>query len=324
MIKKILEQINFEKFNNKKVAVCLPSYNRPEYFREVMNSVSKNSCSSYVPIFVFCDGGKGSKQQEIYEIFKEFKDIKNKFFIKRKLNFGCSKNLIDARRVLFDELNFDLILMLEDDLVISDQYIENMFNMYIEIKNKHFNLGILQGWNQEDSYNIKNINTITYNKNISHLWGYIISKEVWNNISAYLYDFEEKFLKINGDGEFNKNYFESQHVEIRKYMWLHIPNFDFKQLKKMGNCLIDPYWNKKIKQMLEPDVPVGQDVNTELAMMVCGYVRLQTELNRSKYIGKVGLHCTDEIWEKYGFDKILYFNEEDDIKKTWKIKYFLD
>ena len=68
-------------------------------------------------MFVYIDGGPSARQEEIKELManSKFPDAE---IVCRVNNWGIGRHLIDARRRLFDELGYDRILLLEDDLVL--------------------------------------------------------------------------------------------------------------------------------------------------------------------------------------------------------------
>ena len=49
---------------NVKTAVSISAYNRPEYFKQVVESLEKNLESSFLDFYFFLDGGQESAQQE--------------------------------------------------------------------------------------------------------------------------------------------------------------------------------------------------------------------------------------------------------------------
>ena len=57
-----------------------------------------------------------------------------------------------------------------------------------------------------------------------------------------------------------------------------------------------------------------KSINTELNLSSKGFVRLVACQNRSRYIGKIGLHATEAIWKKWGFEEVKLRNYEFDVK----------
>ena len=318
-IKAKLKDIDYSPVYNKKTAICIPAFNRPDYFKEVMDSISANPETSYLPVFFFLDGGPYSTKHENIDIIKSYENIKNKFVFSRQGNLGCSKNLIDARRTIFDMLDFDLTFVIEDDLVISENYIGLLLSAYNDLSKQYDNIGMMQGWNLDESANtpspsIEKLSSFEVVEN-THLWGYLMPQAAWDSIKNNLYQYEKTFhdpLPKNGMGKF---VFESDLPAVRKFMASCWEDFPFETDNK--RTIIDPYLKKKKERILGSDAATGQDINTELNLSSNGFVRLKTCQNRAKNIGKLGLHATDEIWERWGFGKVKLenFTEDKKIKK---------
>ena len=134
-----------------------------------------------------------------------------------------------------------------------------------------------------------------------------------------MYEYEKTFhdpLPKNGMGKF---VFESDLPAVRKFMGECWKDFDYQTDNE--KIIEDPYLEKKKERILGADAPTGQDINTELNLSSNGFVRLKACQNRAKNIGKLGLHATDEIWNRWGFGKIELRNyEQDRTIKKFKIK----
>ena len=83
-IKERLKGIDYSSVYNKKTAICVSVFNRPDYFKEVMDSISANPESSFLPVFFFLDGGPYSTKHENIDIIKTYENIKNKFVFSRQ------------------------------------------------------------------------------------------------------------------------------------------------------------------------------------------------------------------------------------------------
>ena len=65
-------------------------------------------------------------------IFNEIKNLRNLYVIKNKINYGLTKGLNIAYKYLIRN-NYDIILRIDNDFVISEDYIEKIL---ITVKNK--------------------------------------------------------------------------------------------------------------------------------------------------------------------------------------------
>tara|TARA_R100000808_G_C2155305_1_gene167421 strand:- start:14463 stop:15467 length:1005 start_codon:yes stop_codon:yes gene_type:complete len=314
IIKEKVAEIDFDTSHGFKTAICVLAYNRPDYFKEVVESIEANTESHELPVFFFLDGGPNSTTKENIEIIKSCKKIKNKFVIAREGNIGCSKNLIDARRFVFDKMGFDLAFIFEDDLVVSENYVRLLLNAYKDLSEKYENIGMLQAWNLDEDANVENPDEEKLSSfrviEDTHLWGYLMPRKAWDQIKERMYEYEKTFhdpLPKNGMG---KIVFESNLGAVRKFMhesWSEPPSQE-------GNpsIIVDPFIEKKKGRFFGPNAPTGQDINTELNLSSKGLVRLVACQNRSRYIGKIGLHATQAIWDKWGFGTIRLVNHRSD------------
>ena len=96
---------------------------------------------------------------------------------------GLFKNLIDARRTIFDALDFDLTFIFEDDLVISENYMGLLLNAYNDLSKQYNNIGMIQGWNLDEAANepnpaIERLSSFEVVEN-THLWGYLMPQKAW-------------------------------------------------------------------------------------------------------------------------------------------------
>lgn len=295
---------NFSKKINKDVGILVVAFNRPAYFKEVLESLERNPESEYLPFFFVLDGGPKALQNEHISMIKKSK-IKNKYIIKRKLNFGCEKNIIDARRFMFDWCNFDKVFVFEDDLVIAPNYIELILNLNDWAKKNYNNIGFVKGWHPCFSDRLeksKKLNFII--SDFSHLWGYCMNKKVWDNIKSLIYEYEENFYKnlpcravLDSDIlTWIKSKGNSLSIKHKKRL---INNFDF------------------LTHFINKNKSTGQDAITHFALFKNDYLPISTVVNRSYYIGKIGLHSTLEFYnrENFGNMKLDVFDEDKNIKE---------
>jgi hypothetical protein len=313
-IKERVENIDYTISHNKKTAIIVIAFNRPDYFSKVLDSISKNKEAEELPVFFYLDGGPFATIKENIEIIKSYENIKNKFLICRDGNVGCSKNIIDARRFVFDKLDFELAFVFEDDLVISDNYIRLLLNTYDGLSKKYDNIGMIQGWNLDSEANEEEPTMEKLSSfeavGATHLWGYLMPRKAWDGIKENMYKYEEIFhdpLPKNGMG---KQAFESDLPTVRKFMRSCWEDFDFDSAPE--NILKDPFIKSKRKRIHSLNVATGQDAMTESNLASKGFVRLMSSQNRAKYIGRRGLHATEQTWAKWGFDQITLRNHPED------------
>lgn len=114
---------------SSKIGIGIITCNRPEYLRNLLNSLSK--CESQITELVIVNDGKP---------LTNF-DLSFGKWIENKTNLGVGKSKNKAMRALLDA-GCDYIFIIEDDMLILD---ENVFNKYIDAYKvsgiHHFNYG---------------------------------------------------------------------------------------------------------------------------------------------------------------------------------------
>lgn len=291
-IQKIITNLNYSEFDNEKTAVMITAYNRPQYFEKVVDSINYCEELKNIPIFVFLDGGTLSTKNENIEICKKIK-FKNKFVIVREKNYGCERNILSAFKMMFNDLNFNFLFVLEDDLVLSKNYFRFVYDEYKKIKQEDLNLGIYQGWNkcllnkEEKKHKLQeNIHSID-----EHYWGFLWEKETFKKIEKYFDQYMELLVDIPYDPRY-KNIRDSKFLEI-----LNLHN------KFSANKINSNYYAiEKIKNL---KIALGHDAILDLALYLEDLKRYLPIVNRSVCIGKEGVHQYPGLWETMELSKVI-------------------
>ncbi len=288
------------------LAIIVIGYNRPEYLAEVLKSLHKNPESQELPIYFFFDGGKNSSQADNLAIAKSF-SFPYAHYCLREKNYGCPKNIIDARRKIFDELGYRKALILEDDQVLSPNYIRFILSLYEWSQANLQNVGIVSGWNLcHLSYEQKkaHLNEVTFTD--VNLWAYLIDKDCWDLIKPILYEYESLFLRSGGRAHHNNG------KNIRQ--WIR------KKVKKSYRYRIDKDSPRLLTlNIFDEHYPIGQDGLCWVAMWLNNLSQISPIVNRSKNIGRIGLNSTEELYNRH-LEKIrLDCFEEDDSITTFTL-----
>ena len=273
-----------------KSAILLLGFNRIDYFTKVLSSLEKNKAAYEHDIFVYIDGGPNAKQEEIKELIANSK-FPEAEIVCRVNNWGIGRHLIDARRRLFDELEYDRILLLEDDLVLGKHYVETVFKIS-DWASEYGDIGTITAYNinsaaiteqsqQEDQL-------IATNR---HFWAYVINKTVWDEIKHIIYAYEARFLT-------KSTYTNRAHRRIRWLFmrkWINLPRIMKTNRLVPDKCVTPPF----------PKIPfriaTSQDAITALALWHHGYHRITTRVSRAEYIGIEGYSFSPEVYESQGF-----------------------
>ena len=120
--------------------IALFTYERLDILKKTINCLKKNSLSSKTDLYIFSDGpkdklnSKNVKEVRLYlNSVTGFKSVK---IIKRKINIGLERNLIQGMEYIFK--NHERVIVLEDDIATSKyflKYLNDALNEYENAKN---------------------------------------------------------------------------------------------------------------------------------------------------------------------------------------------
>tara|TARA_B100000965_G_C19459824_1_gene699168 strand:- start:35 stop:964 length:930 start_codon:yes stop_codon:yes gene_type:complete len=274
-----------------KSAILLLGFNRTDYFQQVLSSLENNADAFNHDLHVYLDGGPKSKQEEIVELVKSSK-FENVTYVMRDSNWGIGRHLIDARRTLFDELGYDRILLLEDDMVLAPTYVETVFAIS-DWSSKYDDIGTVMAYNinhDSEDLQIQQMNQLIATNR--HFWGYVITKKVWDEIKHIIYEFEQNYL-------LKYTYTNRPHRRIR---WFFMRKWLSKGRAKKQNCLVSSDLVVAPFPKLPFRVATSQDAITALALWHHGYSRITTRVSRAEYVGIEGYSFSPEVYESQGFN----------------------
>ena len=271
-------------------AILLLGFNRVDYFTKVLSSLEKNKAAYEHDIFVYVDGGPNAKQEEIKQLIKASK-FSDATIVCRANNWGIGRHLIDARRRLFDEFKYDRVLLLEDDLVLGENYVETVFKIS-NWASKYDDIGTITAYNINpasiEQQSKQENQLIATNR---HFWAYVITKQVWDEIKHIIYAYEARFLT-------KSTYTNRAHRRIRWLFmrkWINRARIMKENRLVPDTCVTPPF----------PKIPfriaTSQDAITALALWHQGYHRITTRVSRAEYIGIEGYSFSPEVYESQGF-----------------------
>ncbi len=145
-----------------KTAVILFAYNRPEYLKRAIATHKRHNHLDY---FAYID--LSPVQDEIYDIIKESGVYDH--IIKRLKHRGLNDNLMTGINLVFNFLNYDAVIVLEDDLLISEDAINYLERKLIALESVPFvgSVSLYKG--------------STYDKTFK-CWGWGTWKNRWNTV----------------------------------------------------------------------------------------------------------------------------------------------
>ena len=119
----------------KDTAICIFAYTRESGLKNLIKDIKKNQNFKKYEYYFFIDYPKQKKSffknTRIIKITDEFKKLANVKVIKRKRNYGLSKNILNG--INFIKKRYKKFIILEDDLRISKfylNYMQTLLNKY--------------------------------------------------------------------------------------------------------------------------------------------------------------------------------------------------
>jgi hypothetical protein len=298
-----------------RTAVATFGFGRPEYFSRMLKSLGQcpEIINQTVDLYHYLDGGNGSMQNSLEELIKS-SGIPYSGIISRSENFGVGRQLIGARRELLDEQNYDRIILVEDDIEVSESYFSTLLRLS-DWSEQFEDTGTVQVWNVESGdkhqFQSKLEDVVLTNR---HFVSYCLSKRVWDQIKSILYDYEGRYL-------LKKKYSRRPHYRIR---WF-ISKLINKSPKQHTGTTINPPTeavSHPFPKLKWRTSPTSQDAITSIALHVAGLHRLTTFVPRAFYFGENGVHCTPEVYREMGFTEQGFWQWDiDDVPENFTMRY---
>ena len=274
-----------------RTALLLIGFNRVDYFDETLTSLEANPEAHDCDLHVYLDGGPKANQEALHKRI-DSSSFENITVVARDENWGIGRHLIDARRRLFDQQNYDRVLLFEDDMVLAPSYVATLLNI-MDWSMDYNDIGTVMAYNiNHDAADIQASQTNEVIATNRHFWGYGMAKSVWDDIKSVVYEFEQRYLT-------DVAYADRSHRSIR---WRFIRSVAKKgRIERPGNSLVPESILTAPFSTFPYKCPTSQDAITALALWRHGYARLTTRVSRAKYVGQEGFSFSPEMFEKMGF-----------------------
>lgn len=266
--------------------VLIIAYNRPDYLLRLIDSLERNPEAQSLPFIFVLDGGPDSTQNDNSKIIKASK-IKHKYIIKRSRNYNCDPNIIDAISFMFEWCHFSRIIHIEDDIVVSPNYLTFLLNLHKWAKYNFHNIGAVQAWSLCKLNKAQKLQYLGYVQESFDSWlGYCMDINVWNNIKSLIHEYEELFFN-----PFRPELLEAQKNWIYSKLNQNFANY-YKKVFTPGYHPID---YKAI--FSQPIIPTGQDGLLAFCLYKKGYIKITTLVNRCMNIGRYGAHSNSDAYD---------------------------
>ncbi len=188
--------------------IILFVYNRPQHTLRTLEALTKNYLAKETELYVFADGPKDIYDLENIEKIKNTRDIvkskawcKKTILIERERNYGLANSIIEGVSDVLS--NFEKVIVLEDDLVVSPYFLQYM-NDALNIYKLNNDVACISGY----TYPVKgNLPEIFFIKG-ADCWGWATWKRAWHFFekdgNKLLDELKEKSLEREFD--FNNTY----------------------------------------------------------------------------------------------------------------------
>lgn len=295
--------------------VVVFAYNRPAYFKQVINSLAANPEAQTLPFIFILDGGPEATQEENSAIINQA-NIKHTFIIKHNSNYGCGRTLIDGRRFMFEWCKFKKIIFFEDDLIVSPHYISLILKLYKWSKKYYANVGLVGCFNRcflAEKNKLKKLNTVL--ETFAGYWGYCMDKDAYNKIKDILNEHELynllPFSASNPNAFALAYWFQkiiSQPNTILKKENVIVSTVDW---HTFFNTLLERFWSSPASHR------TGQDFEMRLALWKAGLIKLTTLVSRAVYIGANGTSHNQNNYDLLGYNvhTNIRYNKDSNIQK---------
>lgn len=276
--------------NGRSTAVAIVAFDRPAFFRATLKSILANAPITACDLWLFLDGGEESCQQENRqtaeaELAEAPFRASSVRFVERPEKFGCGKNMIGARRTLFEEGGYERAFIFEDDLVVSPHYL-GICQALLDWSEARFrDIGVVQAYNPcwlPAAEKVCRLDEVQVGN--PHWWGYLMPRRTWDAIRDTLKEYEQRFLQGEYECRDSRAIKRWAREKIeRKYALVGGPD----NLFRSERCFPESWTYRKY---FDGPFCTSQDSMTVLAMTLAGLQKLVTTVNRAQPIGSTGLH----------------------------------
>ena len=296
---------------NMRTALFTASFNRPDLMRELLEGLAKNHADlEHIDIIHYVDGGPKSKQSEIQSIIEQ-SGVPYSSIVLREENYGVGRNIIGARRDLFDIQGYERVILIEDDLIPGPNFITTTLAL-ADWARQYNDVGMVQVWNlpkQPITEDDLDVVVPTH----EHFYTYCIDVEVWDEIKQTLYDYEQAYLE-------GVAYADKDWRGIRKRFMK--PRYSKHRVVRKGLNLLPPDSNHPAPfgPRLKRNVPTSQDAITALALWENGFVRIATLAPRAVMKGVDGVHSSAKVFEKLGLNNQAQHEWHQAVPKDFRLQ----
>jgi hypothetical protein len=255
--------------------IAILSFNRPHYLREVLSSLRIQVCEGD-EIALMQDGAVNpwsgrvkASQESIEECINIFRSmIPWGTVLQSSENISIALNYERAEKYFFETLRRPHVLILEDDLVLSPQYLR-VTETLLELARLEKRIAYVSAYGNFWASLDEQRRRQTELQHMHENWGFAMTREAWLEERP----FRERYLGLLE----GRDYSERDSFRIRNFYW-------------------ERGWNVSA---------TSQDAARWVASVELGKVRLTTFACHARYIGEMGEHYRPQLYLSSGFDKTV-------------------
>lgn len=186
-------------------AIAVFGYNRPNHIQKCLESLVLNPEFKDYPVYIFLDGRKPNESvinlELVLKICEKYsQDFENIRIIKSELNFGLRKSIIKNLDFLFQD--FESVIVLEDDLIASRDFLKYMVQSLTLFKND-LSIGTVAGFREGYFPFFLKSDLVAAKRQCC--WGWATWKDRWDKVEWDIpgnssVDFESDLLRLSQIG----------------------------------------------------------------------------------------------------------------------------
>ena len=257
--------------------IAIISFDRPEYLKQVLASLRPQVDRRY-PIFLFQDGGWNPHSRQtrcnpdaIAKCIALFrKIIPWGIVFASDCNLGIADNYERAEQEIFGRMEAPQALFLEDDLVLSPNFL-TATHMMLDLAKQEQRISYVSAYGNfwADLHD-----QVSHRRELIHMhenWGFAMTRQAWLAERP----FRQEYLRL-------------------------LQGKDYTQ--RDSQAIIQFYSQRGWKTLI-----TSQDGARWIASLELGKVRLTTFPCYARYIGRTGIHFTEKLYDQSGLAGATFF-----------------
>lgn len=272
-----------------RIAVAIMSFDRPHYLERVLQTVlCQHPFTQLTPeFFLFQDGaeslrtgkrfGDRDKLVEAQAVFARY--LPHGKVLESTYNLGVALNFDRAERTLYEELDYEVVLFLEDDLILHPAYFRTVERL-LELTADRPDIGMVsaRGFANDTPLLVQRAQAHRVELMDEHNWAFAMRRAAWRQRDEVL----QPYLRLMREVDYR----ERDQGEMK--LTLHTLQ---RSLGRYGKGYL-----------------TSQDSMKNMAFELLGIHRLTTFANFARYIGKEGLHSNAEKFATRGYGNTVVYD----------------